>query len=357
MWGSLDNWRQWLVFVVVLVVTVCAALVLHYLLTRILGGLARRSKSRVPDLLIRHLRRPVLWVMILAAVSLATEFSVFPGPVDVFAMHFSAILLIALVIWLLTKAVCALSDIVLLRFEVDVRDNLRARQVHTQVNMLRRIVIVVILAIGFAAILMTFDKVRQLGTAILASAGIAGIVLGLAAQKTLGNLIAGLQIAFTQPIRIDDVVIVEGEWGRIEDITLTYVVVKIWDLRRLVVPITYFVEHPFQNWTRVNADLLGTVLLYTDYIVPLEAVRTEFQRILDETELWDRKVGQLQVTNASERTLELRALVSASNAGASWDLRCHVREKLVEFIQKNYPHALPRLRADLQKPEDPASGA
>lgn len=357
MWGSLDGWRQWLVFVVVLTVAVCAAMVLHYLLTRILGGLARRSNSRVLDLLVRHLRGPALWVMILAAVSLGTEFSAFPVPVNAFATHLFAVLLIALVIWLLTRAVYVLTDIVLLRFEVGVRDNLRARGIHTQVNMLRRVVIVVIVAIGFATILMTFDRVRQLGTAILASAGIAGIVLGLAAQKTLGNLIAGLQIAFTQPIRIDDVVIVEGEWGRIEDITLTYVVVKIWDLRRLVVPITYFVEHPFQNWTRISADLLGAVLLHVDYTVPLEAVRAELQRILDATELWDRKVGLLQVTDATDRTVELRALVSAPDAAMAWDLRCHVREKLIEFIQKNYPHALPRLRADLQKPEDQASKA
>jgi small-conductance mechanosensitive channel len=336
MWGNIDNWRQWVVFAALLAAAVAAALVLHYLLTRILGGLARRSNSKVLDLLIRHLRQPVLWVLILIAVGLAAEFFPFPTPVIAFADHLFAILLIALVTWLLTRATRVLSDVVLLRFEVDVKDNLRARAAYTQVNMLRRIVAVAILAIGLAAILMTFDRVRQLGTAILASAGIAGIVLGLAAQKTLGNLIAGLQIAFTQPIRIDDVVIVEGEWGRIEEITLTYVVVRIWDLRRLVVPITYFIEHAFQNWTRVSADLLGTVLLYVDYTVPIEAVRTELQRILDETKLW---------------TVELRALVSAPDAGVAWDLRCLVRERLIEFIQKNYPHALPRLRADIKGPE------
>jgi len=357
MWPRIDDWWQWLVFIGVFLAAVCAALVLYRLLTKILGGLARRSTSKVPDLLVRHLRRPVLWVMILVAVSLAAEFSVFPAPVNVFAIHLFAILLIALVIWLLTRAVCALSDIILLRFEVSAKDNLRARQVYTQVNMLRRVVIVAIITIGFAAILMTFDRVRQLGTAILASAGIAGIVLGLAAQKTLGNLIAGLQIAFTQPIRIDDVVIVEGEWGRIENITLTYVVVKIWDLRRLVVPITYFVERPFQNWTRASTDLLGTVVLYADYTMPVEAVRTELRRILDETELWDRKVGLLQVTNTSDRAMELRVLVSAPNAAISWDLRCLVREKLIEFVQKNYPEALPRLRADIEKPEGPNGNA
>jgi len=350
MWGSIDNWRQWLVSVIVLLVAVCAALVLHYLLVRILSGLTRRSASRVPDLLLGHLRQPVLWVMILIAVSLVAELSVFPSAVNAFAIHIFAVLFITLVVWLLTRAVDALSDTVLLRFEGGAKEDLRARRVYTQVNVLRRVAVVVILTIGFAGVLMTFDRVRQLGTAILASAGIAGIVLGLAAQKTLGNLIAGLQIAFTQPIRIDDTVIVEGEWGQIEEITLTYVVVKTWDLRRLVMPITYFVEHPFQNWTRTSTDLLGTVLLYADYTVPVEAVRAELQRILDGTELWDRKVSQLQVTNASERTLELRVLVSAPDAGTSWDLRCLVREKLIEFIHKNYPQALPRLRADLAKP-------
>jgi small-conductance mechanosensitive channel len=195
--------------------------------------------------------------------------------------------------------------------------------------------------------LMTFPKVRQLGTTILASAGIIGIVVGMAAQRTIGAFIAGLQIAFTQPIRVDDVVIVENEWGRIEEITLTYVVVKIWDLRRLIVPITYFIEKPFQNWTRVTADILGSVFLYVDYTVPLDAVREELQRLLKESELWDGKVCVLQVTNTSERTLEVRALMSAADASAAWSLRCHVREKLVDFIKTKYPQALPRLRAEL----------
>jgi small-conductance mechanosensitive channel len=171
----------------------------------------------------------------------------------------------------------------------------------------------------------------------------------MAAQRTIGTFIAGVQIALTQPIRIDDVVIVEGEWGRVEEITLTYVVVKIWDLRRLVLPITYFIEKPFQNWTRVTADLLGTVYLYVDYTVPFEEVRKELKRLVEESELWDKKVCVLQVTNATEHAVELRALVSASDASKAWTLRCHVREKLVEFVQKNYPEALPRVRAELKQ--------
>jgi small-conductance mechanosensitive channel len=197
--------------------------------------------------------------------------------------------------------------------------------------------------------LMTFEKVRQLGTTILASAGIIGIIFGIAAQRTIGTFIAGLQIAFTQPIRIDDVVIVENEWGRIEEITLTYVVVRIWDLRRLIVPITYFIEKPFQNWTRVTADILGAVYIHVDYTVPVEAVRAELQKILKEAQLWDGKVCVLQVTNTSEQAIELRALMSAADASTAWSLRCYVREKLVEFIQKNYPDSLPKLRASLRQ--------
>jgi small-conductance mechanosensitive channel len=170
-------------------------------------------------------------------------------------------------------------------------------------------------------------------------------VIGFAAQKSLTTLLAGIQIAMTQPIRIDDVVIVEGEWGKIEEITLTYVVVAIWDLRRLIVPITYFIEKPFQNWTRISADLLGAVTLQVDYDVPVDALRAELTRILEASPLWDRKVNVLQVTDAKEHNLEVRALASASDAGRTWDLRCEVREKLVAFVLKNHPGSLPRVRA------------
>jgi small-conductance mechanosensitive channel len=192
---------------------------------------------------------------------------------------------------------------------------------------------------------MVFDSVRQFGASILATAG---IVVGLAAQRSIGTLIAGLQIALTQPFRVDDVVIVENEWGHIEDITLTYVVVRIWDLRRLVVPITYFIEQPFQNWTRSSADILGTVFLYVDYSVPLEALRSELTRILAVSRHWDGKVNVLQVTDAKEHMLQLRALASAADASQSWDLRCEIREQLLGFVQREYPDSLPRLRASLE---------
>lgn len=196
---------------------------------------------------------------------------------------------------------------------------------------------------------MTFDKVRQIGVSILASAGIAGIIIGFAAQRSLATLIAGIQIAITQPIRIDDVVIVENEWGWIEEITLTYVVIRIWDQRRLVVPITYFIERPFQNWTRTSAELLGTVYLYADYGIPVDELRQELEKIVNASPLWDKRVAKIQVTNATEKTVEMRALVSAENSSNAWELRCLVREKLIDFMQRNYPERLPRIRLETNK--------
>jgi small-conductance mechanosensitive channel len=232
-----------------------------------------------------------------------------------------------------------------------VKDNLEARKIYTQVKVLKKIAVVVIVVFTTASMLMVFDSVRQLGTSILASAGVVGIIIGFAAQRSIATVLAGFQIAMTQPIRLDDVVIVEDEWGRIEEITLTYVVVRIWDLRRLIVPINYFTEKPFQNWTRVSADLLGTVYLYCDYALPVEAVRAELQRLLQASPLWDGKVANVQVTDATEKALQLRALMSASDASKLWDLRCAVREQLLGFLQRKYPDSLPRLRAELREPE------
>jgi small-conductance mechanosensitive channel len=253
---------------------------------------------------------------------------------------------IVVMTWLLMRAVRLGRDLFLSHYLLTASDNLHARAVHTQIKVLERIVIAVLVVIAFGCILMTFDGVRQLGASLLASAGILGIILGLAAQKVIGTLFAGLQLAITQPIRLEDVVIVEGEWGVIEEITLTYVVVRIWDLRRLVVPMTYFMEKPFQNWTRTSSSLLGTVFLYVDCTVAVDPIRAELQRFLQGQNLWDKKAAGLQVTNVSDRTVELRALMSASNASAAWDLRCAVREHLLKFIQETQPHALPRLRVE-----------
>lgn len=266
-----------------------------------------------------------------------------------FISHFVNILLIALFGWVAVKIVYIVRDALFNRYDINVRDNVRARSVHTQMLMITNIIVVVIVLLTASFILMSFSQIRHIGVSILASAGIVGIVIGFAAQKTLGNLIAGIQIAIAQPIRLDDVVIIEDEWGWIEEITLTFVVVRIWDLRRLVVPISYFLEKPFQNWTRISADLLGTVFIYTDYTVPVKEVRNELTRILENSSRWDKKVNVLQVTNATDKTVELRALMSAADSPTAWDLRCEVREKLLEFLQQRFPECLPRIRIEMNK--------
>ncbi|MEJ2515942.1 MAG: mechanosensitive ion channel [Gammaproteobacteria bacterium] len=226
-------------------------------------------------------------------------------------------------------------------------DNLRARKFLTQFRIIRRVLTLIIVVLTGAAILLQFDGFRQFGQGLLASAGIASIVLGFAAQRTLGNLIAGFQIAITQPIRLDDVVVVEGEWGRIEEITLTYVVVKIWDERRLILPISYFLEKPFTNWTRTTSQILGTVYLHVDYTVPIDALRKELDRLLEDEEDWDGRVKEVIAFETRPTTLELRALVSARDSGTAWQLRCKVREGLVSFLQREYPDALPRFRGQV----------
>ena len=258
------------------------------------------------------------------------------------------LVLIAVTAFLLYQCVHAAERLVLQRYRIDATDNLEARAVYTQVTVLKKIAVAVIAIFTLASMLMVFESVRQFGASILASAGIAGIIIGFAAQRSIATLLAGLQIAMTQPIRLDDVVIVEGEWGRIEEITLTYVAVRVWDQRRLIVPITYFIEQPFQNWTRRSADILGTVFLHVDYRAPLDAIRHELDRILRESPYWDGKVKVLQVTEAREHTMEIRALASAADASLAWDLRCEVREKLIAFLQRHHPDSLPRVRAELQ---------
>jgi small-conductance mechanosensitive channel len=324
----------------------------HFLLFRILLRLTKRTIVTFDNALVKHCYRPLQWIVILLIVRVVSKLPNFKEQVPDVALHAIALLMIALVAWLLIRMTYVLEDYVTSRFDIGVKDNLRARKIHTQFKVLKRIVIVVVGILAFGTMLMTFERVRQLGTTILASAGVVGIVVGMAAQRTIATFIAGLQIAITQPIRVDDVVIVENEWGRIEEITLTYVVVRIWDLRRLIVPITYFIESPFQNWTRTSADILGTVFIYTDYTVPVNAIRGQLQKILNESEHWDKKVCVLQVTNATDRTMELRALMSAADASTAWTLRCEVREKLLEFIKKEYPQALPRLRTELYGLQD-----
>jgi small-conductance mechanosensitive channel len=324
----------------------------HYLVFWMLLSLTRRTEVTFDNALVKRCYRPFQWIVIILIVRIVSKLPDLKSQVPEVAVQAMVLVLIILVAWFLISLIYVLEDYVTSRFDVGVRDNLKARKIHTQLKVLKRIAIIAVSILAFGTMLMTFERVRQLGTTILASAGVVGIVVGMAAQRTIATFIAGIQIAITQPIRVDDVVIVENEWGRIEEITLTYVVVRIWDLRRLIVPITYFIEKPFQNWTRISADILGTVFIYTDYTVPVDAIREQLQKILNESEHWDKKVCVLQVTNASDRTMELRALMSAADASLAWTLRCEVREKLLEFIKKEYPQALPRLRTELYRLQD-----
>lgn len=235
-------------------------------------------------------------------------------------------------------------DYVYKAYDLSKSDNLRERKVRTQLQFLRKLVIAMIVVLAICAILLSFENLRRIGAGLLTGVGVGGIIIGFAAQRSLGNLLAGMQIAFTQPIRIDDVLIVEGEWGRVEEITLTYVVLNIWDKRRLILPINYFIEKPFQNWTRNSADILGVVFLYLDYNAPMAEIRKEFNRLIEQHPLWDKKVSVVQVTDSTERTIQVRFLVSSTDSGRAFDLRCYVREQLIAFIQTNYPDSLPKTR-------------
>lgn len=258
------------------------------------------------------------------------------------------ILILACSSWILIEIVRILKNRLLKKFDITYEDNLKSRKLNTQINLLEKVIVFVIILITIGLMLISIDSIKEIGIGIFASAGVVGIILGLSAQKIVGAVLAGIQIAITQPFRIDDAVVVENEWGWIEEINLTYIVVRIWDKRRLVLPTSYFLEKPFQNWTRTTADILGTVFIYTDYTISVENLRGELSRLLKDCELWDKKVNVIQVTDSKENYMEIRILVSAKNSPTAWDLRVYIREKMIEFIQKNYPESLPKTRINIE---------
>lgn len=290
----------------------------------------------------------ILLILALVAKCTLKYFVSLPVEVNEILEIASSILLIAGFAWLIIALVRVFFRKMLKKYDINQPNNLHSRKVHTQYNILERILTFIIIITAISITLMLFDGVRKIGFSLFASAGIATIILGLAAQKVIGTILAGLQIAITQPIRIDDVVIVEKEWGWIEEITLTYVVIRIWDKRRLVVPSTYFIDQPFQNWTRTTAEIMGTVFIYASYQVPIDVLREEFTRLLKANPLWDGQVNNMQVTDAKENVIEIRALMSARNSPEAWDLRVDVREKLIGFLQKNHPNCLPLTRVVLE---------
>lgn len=298
---------------------------------------------------LRRARESARWTLMLVAVQAAWTSAPEYLPAIGAVRHFTGLGIILGLTWLGVRCAGAVKLGVVELYPVHNTDNLEARRIQTQTGVLTRSLMFVIVLIGISSALMTFPGVRQIGTSLLASAGVAGLVVGFAARPVLGNLLAGLQIALAQPIRLDDVVIVENEWGWVEEITGTYVVVRLWDQRRMVVPLQWFIEHPFQNWTRDSAEIIGTVFLWVDYHMPLEPLRQEIKRLCEASPDWDGRVCIIQVTDASERTVQLRALVSSVNSPRNWDLRCHVREGLIDFIQREYPDYLPRVRAELRE--------
>ncbi|GAA3762830.1 mechanosensitive ion channel [Plantactinospora mayteni] len=262
-------------------------------------------------------------------------------------LHLLVLAVIGTTAWLVASLLLVSEDTALARFRIDVPDNRQARRIKTQIVMLRRVTVAVIVVLAAGVMLMTFPSVRGVGASVLASAGVIGVVAALAAQSVLGNVFAGLQLAFSDAVRLDDVVVVEGEWGRIEELTLSYVVVQIWDDRRLILPTSYFTTKPFQNWTRTQAAVLGTAEFEVDWSVPVQAMREELRRLVEGTELWDGRTCVLQVTDAVGGMVRLRALVSAADAPRLWDLRCLVREHLVGWVRDQRPTALPRLRTEV----------
>jgi small-conductance mechanosensitive channel len=326
---------------------VAGALVVAFVLGTILSAVVNRlgRRSELARDISRRLRRPDRAVLMIVAVWIAVRVTTDPSVSWRPAVeHALLIALIAAGAWWVGALAFVLEDSALKRFRVDVVDNRHARRIRTQIIVVRRLTVAIIVICAIAAVLLTFPAARAAGASILASAGVISIVAGLAAQTSLANVFAGMQIAFTDGIRVDDVVVLEGEWGRIEEITMTYVVVHLWDDRRLIMPCTYFTTTPFQNWTRRAADLLGTVELDLDFRVPFGAMRAELKRLLAHTDLWDQRVGILQVTDAINGVVRVRALVSARDAPTLFDLRCFVREGLVEWLQRSSSDSLPRTR-------------
>ena len=340
--------RDWTIGVIILIIAITVSANARRILMGALGKLRRAKGGDLGHTLkiVGRVRRPAQALIILTGFGIILPLLHFPPhTLDVLQKGLAVIWFLALG-WLLVALVYCMEDFLLLRYDVSVANNVRARRARTQMQLMRRMVITLLVMVDAGLVLSVFrdSQIWHYGAGLLASAGLASLVLATAAKTSASNFLAGLQIALTEPIRLDDVVIVEGEWGRIEEITTTYVIVAIWDQRRLVVPLTYFIETPFQNWTRDTSDLLGTSFLYVDYSIPVQALRDELTRVLENEPQWDKRVNVLQVTNLSEHTMEIRCLLSAADSSQQFNLRCIVREKMIKFIQMNYPDAFPRTR-------------
>jgi small-conductance mechanosensitive channel len=329
------------------VVVVAAALAAQLLAFFVLRRAVAHPGQVLAQSLVRNLRGPTRLAVPLIALEVTVPLVGIGSRLESDLMHGFGIALIMAVAFLIIRLTYVFDDVLLDRYRTDSSDNLKARQIQTQVQVLRRVIVVAVTTIASAIALLTFPEVRAAGAGLLASAGIVGLVAGMAAKPILTNVLAGLQIAISQPIRVDDVVVIDEDWGRIEQIALTYVVVRVWDLRRLVVPISYFIENPFENWTKRTADIMGFVYLEVDYTTPIDLLRKQFHNVLQASPDWDGQVEALQVTNAGPTTIQLRALMSSPDSTRSWNLQVEVREKLIAYLQKQFPGCLPRQRTEI----------
>ncbi|TWV99599.1 mechanosensitive ion channel family protein [Chitinophaga pinensis] len=335
----------------------CAALItgliVKYLLALILKLTATKNPADYSLIrsVLKRLGKPINYFLPVLVLDMVLPFmELAKRPMDILsrAVEISLIISFGLI---LTGLVKVFEDYVMHTYDLKKEDNLRERKMRTQLQFVRKLAISMILVLTLCAVLLSFDSLRKIGAGLLTGVGVGGIIVGFAAQRSLSNFLAGMQLAFTQPIRIDDVLVVEGEWGRVEEITLTYVVLGIWDQRKLILPINYFIEKPFQNWTRTGSAILGTAFLYLDYTAPIDILRAEFERILKDHPLWDKRVQVMQVTNITDRSVEVRMLVSANSSGKAFDLRCFLRENMLSFIQANHAYCLPKTRALLEENE------
>ncbi len=323
---------------------VAAALLVHRLAIVLLRRLAQRTRSRADDMVLERVRRPLRWILVAVALSIVQRGLPLLPWAKALWQQAAGFVVPGLVGWLAIALIGALSDVMAIRHDISVADNLRARRRRTRAAILSRIATFVVIFLTICMMLLSIPGIRSVGITLIASAGLAGLAVGAAAQPALKNLIAGIQLAFTEPIRIDDVLIIDGEWGRVEEIRLTYAVVRIWDDRRLIVPVAKFLEQSFQNWTRTTSELMGSVFLRVDHAADVPRIRARAGELIDANKRWDRRFWNLQVTDAGEETIELRVLVTARDASLAFDLRCDIREGLLAFIATEMPEALPRRR-------------
>jgi small-conductance mechanosensitive channel len=343
----IDGTPSWAILAAIVIGATIAALAVHRFVFFLLERKLRNADHFAWLLILRKTKGPAAFAAVMAALSLSLQLGPISGSAADVLTRLMQVAFIALFTWVAIVTTDIFGSVYLGRLRLDVEDDLLARKHVTQIRILKRAAVTIIALIGIASALMTFDQVRQLGVSLFASAGVAGLAVGMAARPLLTSFIAGVQIAMTQPIRIQDAVGIEGEFGTIEEITSTYVVVQLWDSRRMILPLNYFIEKPFQNWTREKSSIIGAVIIYVDYYADVGAIRRKLEEIVKTTTLWDGRVVNLQVTDATEMSIQLRALASARTPAAAWDLRCLVREALIVFVSRELPSSLPRSRCQI----------